>query len=88
MRPETNGFVPAMHRSSSVAPGEMAQQSALLKEDHLRREEEKLKEIEMRVQREILQRKQELSGSLSRDSIGTTVGPSEADTADVGMILL
>jgi cell division control protein 11 len=42
----------------------MAQQSALLKEDQLRREEEKLKEIELRVQREILQRKQELSESL------------------------
>jgi len=41
----------------------MAQQSALLKEDQLRREEEKLKEIELRVQREILQRKQELSRS-------------------------
>jgi cell division control protein 11 len=36
----------------------------LLKEDQLRREEEKLKEIELRVQREILQRKQELSESL------------------------
>ena len=50
-------------RSSSVAPADMAQQSALLKEDQLRREEEKLKEIELRVQREILQRKQELSRS-------------------------
>ena len=51
------------YRSSSVAPADMAQQSALLKEDQLRREEEKLKEIELRVQREILQRKQELSRS-------------------------
>jgi cell division control protein 11 len=47
-----------------VAPADMAQQSALLKEDQLRREEEKLKEIELRVQREILQRKQELSESV------------------------
>jgi hypothetical protein len=56
---------PIHPNSSSVAPADMAQQSALLKEDQLRREEEKLKEIEMRVQREILQRKQELSESLT-----------------------
>jgi len=44
----------------------MAQQSALLKEEQLRREEEKLKEIEMRVQRDLLQRRQELSESARR----------------------
>lgn len=54
---------PRSDRSSSVAPADMAQQSTLLKEEQLRREEEKLKEIEMRVQRDLLQRRQELSES-------------------------
>ena len=38
----------------------MANQSVRLKEEQLRREEEKLREIEMRVQREINERRQEL----------------------------
>lgn len=47
-------------RDSSILPEEMANQSVRLKEEQLRREEEKLREIEMRVQREINERRQEL----------------------------
>lgn len=38
----------------------MASQSFRLKEEQLRKEEEKLKEIELRVQREISEKRQEL----------------------------
>lgn len=38
----------------------MASQSARLTEERLRREEEKLREVEMRVQREIAEKRQEL----------------------------
>jgi cell division control protein 11 len=39
----------------------MANQSVRLKEEQLRREEDKLREIELRVQREIQLKRQELS---------------------------
>jgi cell division control protein 11 len=44
----------------SIGPDEMATQSVRLKEEQLRREEEKLREIELKVQREINERRQEL----------------------------
>lgn len=45
---------------TSVLPEDMATQSVRLKEEQLRREEEKLREIELRVQREIQLKRQEL----------------------------
>ncbi|KAI0724383.1 GTP binding protein [Cerioporus squamosus] len=47
-------------RDSSILPEELASQSVRLKEEQLRREEEKLREIELRVQREINEKRQEL----------------------------
>ncbi|MBW0502772.1 hypothetical protein O181_042487 [Austropuccinia psidii MF-1] len=44
----------------SIQPDDMANQSFRLKEEQLRKEEEKLKEIELRVQREISEKRQEL----------------------------
>lgn len=46
--------------NTSILPEELATQSVRLKEEQLRREEEKLREIELRVQREINEKKQEL----------------------------
>jgi len=46
-------------------PGDLASQSVRLKEEQLRREEEKLREIEIKVQREINEKRQEL---LARES--------------------
>lgn len=46
--------------NSSILPEDLASQSVRLKEEQLRREEEKLREIELRVQREINEKKQEL----------------------------
>jgi len=46
-------------------PEDLASQSVRLKEEQLRREEEKLKEIEIKVQREINEKRQEL---LARES--------------------
>jgi len=45
---------------SSILPEDMANQSVRLKEEQLRREEEKLREIELKVQREIQIKRQEL----------------------------
>ncbi|KIR58936.1 hypothetical protein I312_104512 [Cryptococcus bacillisporus CA1280] len=45
---------------SSIHPEDMANQSVRLKEEQLRREEEKLREIELKVQREIQLKRQEL----------------------------
>lgn len=45
---------------SSILPEDMANQSVRLKEEQLRREEEKLREIELKVQREIQVKRQEL----------------------------
>ncbi|TFK74332.1 GTP binding protein [Pluteus cervinus] len=47
-------------RHSQILPEELANQSVRIKEEQLRREEEKLREIELRVQREINERRQEL----------------------------
>jgi len=43
-----------------ILPQELATQSVKIKEEQLRREEEKLREIELRVQREINEKRQEL----------------------------
>lgn len=43
-----------------MLPEDMANQSVRLKEEQLRREEEKLREIELKVQREIQLKRQEL----------------------------
>jgi len=45
---------------TSILPEDLATQSVRLKEEQLRREEEKLREIELRVQREINEKRQEL----------------------------
>jgi len=45
---------------SSILPEDMANQSVRLKEEQLHREEEKLREIELKVQREIQIKRQEL----------------------------
>ncbi len=50
----------AKNSDSSMAPEDLANQSVRLKEEHLRREEEKLREIEFKVQREIQMKRQEL----------------------------
>jgi hypothetical protein len=66
--------------SGAVLPAEeMATQAARIAEDRLRREEEKLREIELRVQREIAEKRQELV----RRSLATYVGPSCRLTADL-----
>jgi cell division control protein 11 len=51
---------PTDAHDSSILPEELATQSVRLKEEQLRREEEKLREIELRVQREINEKRQEL----------------------------
>lgn len=51
--------------SASMNPEDLASQSVKLKEEQLRREEEKLREIELKVQREINEKRQEL---LARES--------------------
>ncbi|KAH8923850.1 GTP binding protein [Atractiella rhizophila] len=48
------------YNDQSILPEDMATQSVRLKEDQLRREEEKLREIELKVQREISEKRQEL----------------------------
>ena len=45
---------------TSIPGEELANQSVRLKEEQLKREEDKLKEIELRVQREIQEKRQEL----------------------------
>lgn len=50
----------ADNRHSQVLPEDLANQSVRLKEEQLRREEEKLREIELRVQREINEKRQQL----------------------------
>jgi cell division control protein 11 len=49
-----------LHSDSSVTPEDLATQSIRLKEQQLRQEEEKFREIEIRVQREINEKRQEL----------------------------
>ncbi|KAH6974902.1 Septin-domain-containing protein [Ilyonectria destructans] len=46
--------------NSSITPEDLASQSLRLKEEQLRKEEEKFREIEVRVQREINEKRQEL----------------------------
>nr|ABS84162.1 septin-1 [Paracoccidioides brasiliensis] len=53
------------NHDSSMNPEDLASQSVRLKEEQLRREEEKLREIEIKVQREIELKRQEL---LARES--------------------
>ena len=53
------------YSDSSLSPEDLASQSVRVKEDQLRREEEKLREIEVKVQREINEKRQEL---LARES--------------------
>ncbi|CAG8439605.1 21306_t:CDS:10 [Rhizophagus irregularis] len=45
---------------STILPEDLASQSVRLKEEQLKREEEKLREIELKVQREITEKRQEL----------------------------
>ncbi|KAI9820057.1 MAG: hypothetical protein M1826_001047 [Phylliscum demangeonii] len=54
-----------MSADSSMNPEDLASQSVRLKEEQLRREEEKFREIEVKVQREINEKRQEL---LARES--------------------
>jgi len=48
------------NRFSQVLPEDLATQSVRLKEEQLRRDEEKLREVELRVQREINEKRQQL----------------------------
>ncbi|KAF5355449.1 hypothetical protein D9758_006393 [Tetrapyrgos nigripes] len=48
------------NRESSILPEDLANQSVRIKEEQLRKEEEKLREIELRVQREINEKRQQL----------------------------
>lgn len=45
---------------SSVHPDEMANQAVRIKEEQLKREEEKLRDIELKVQKEIAEKRQQL----------------------------
>ncbi|KAJ3540555.1 hypothetical protein NMY22_g4247 [Coprinellus aureogranulatus] len=47
-------------RDSQLLPEDLVNQSVILKEEQLRREEEKLREIELKMQREINERRQQL----------------------------
>jgi len=48
------------NRISQVLPEDLVNQSVILKEEQLRRDEEKLREVELRVQREINEKTQQL----------------------------
>jgi septin family protein len=50
----------AIGADDSIPPDDIVNRSFKLKEEQLRKEEEKLKEIELRVQREISEKRQEL----------------------------
>lgn len=52
-------------QDSTMNPEDLASQSVRLKEEQLRREEDKLREVELKVQREIAEKRQEL---LARES--------------------
>jgi cell division control protein 11 len=60
IRKSYNRRVWLINSDSSILPEDMANQSVRLKEEQLRREEEKLREIELKVQREIQIKRQEL----------------------------
>ncbi|GAA5926273.1 uncharacterized protein JCM15063_000234 [Sporobolomyces koalae] len=56
-----SGGSPALDgREGSVLPEDLATQSVRLKEEQLRREEEKLRDLELRSQRELAEKRQEL----------------------------
>jgi cell division control protein 11 len=59
MKPVDDVLTP-WRSDSSILPEDMANQSVRLKEEQLRREEEKLRDIELKVQREIQLKRQEL----------------------------
>ncbi|KAL7411349.1 GTP binding protein [Mrakia frigida] len=59
-RTEKLSKVANLDSNPSMHPEDLVSQSVHLKEDQLRKEEEKLKEMEIRVQREIAERRQEL----------------------------
>jgi len=61
----STGAGPESDSLDSLDPQSLASQSVRLKEEQLRREEEKLREIEIKVQREINEKRQEL---LARES--------------------
>lgn len=60
-----DGTTPSRTQDSSMNPEDLASQSVRLKEEQLRREEDKLRDIELKVQREIAEKRQEL---LARES--------------------
>ncbi|GJC97610.1 septin [Colletotrichum higginsianum] len=74
---------------SSMNPEDLASQSVRLKEEQLRREEEKLREIEIKVQREINEKRQELlaresqlreiEARMQREQSAAAGGPAEAN---------
>ena len=77
---------------SSLNPEDLASQSVRLKEEQLRREEEKLKEIELKVQREINEKRQELlaretqlkeiEARMHREQ--STLSVTDADSSEIG----
>lgn len=77
------------HSDSSMNPEDLASQSVRLKEEQLRREEEKLREIEIKVQREINEKRQELlaresqlreiEARMQREASAAAGGPAEAN---------
>ncbi|RMJ27380.1 hypothetical protein PHISP_01760 [Aspergillus sp. HF37] len=60
-----DGTTPSRTQDSSMNPEDLASQSVRLKEEQLRREEDKLRDVELKVQREIAEKRQEL---LARES--------------------
>ena len=62
---KTNIAFRSRTQDSSMNPEDLASQSVRLKEEQLRREEDKLRDIELKVQREIAEKRQEL---LARES--------------------
>ncbi|KAL1918532.1 uncharacterized protein VTP21DRAFT_3192 [Calcarisporiella thermophila] len=55
-----NASSPQADNDGVIAPEDMTKQTVMLKEEQLRKEEEKLRDIEMRVQREIMEKRREL----------------------------
>ncbi|GAA5854658.1 hypothetical protein JCM9279_001137 [Rhodotorula babjevae] len=56
----------SVDQDGSVLPEDMATQSVRLKEDQLRREEQQLRDLELRSQRELAEKRQEL---LAREEV-------------------
>ncbi|GAA5970701.1 hypothetical protein JCM8115_006001 [Rhodotorula mucilaginosa] len=57
---ERGGYDNSLNTPDSVNPEELATQGVRIKEEQLRREEEKLRELELRSQRELSEKRQEL----------------------------